>query len=190
MKKGKTMFDFSNYKTEISKTIESDGIGVRAEYNPSRPISQMEKCVREKKRLVPFKSLTPDWSDANLEHFGPVKESIEEADIQESNMMFEDFAKVLAMLTDDEMLARIISQAKRKKDGHLMANRIAFECDLDGITRGGEYFKAVAKSDKNDVINIEVSRERLISYATEPGGDYASCVLREYEDIAKRMGLA
>ena len=149
----------------------------------------MEKYIKEDKRLVPLKSLTPDWADTNFEHFGPVKESIEEADAETSKKMFEDFAKVLAMLTDDEMLARIISQVKRKKDGHLVANRIAFECDLDGLTRSGEYFKVVAKSDKNDVVNIEVSRDRLISYATEPGGDYASTVLREHEDIAKRMGL-
>ena len=183
------MFKFSTYKQLINKTIELDGIRTYVRYNSSRHISQMEKYIKEDKRLVPLKSLTPDWADTNFEHFGPVKESIEEADAETSKKMFEDFAKVLAMLTDDEMLTRIISQAKRKKDGHLMANRIAFECDLDGITRGGEYFKVVAKSDKNDVINIEVSRDRLISYATEPGGDYASTVLREHEDIAKRMGL-
>jgi hypothetical protein len=99
------------------------------------------------------------------------------------------FAKVLTMLTDNEMLIRMFSQVNRKEDGHLTANRITFECSLDGITRGGEYFKVVAKSDKNDVINIEVSGERLISCATELSGDYASCVLREHEDIAKRMGL-
>lgn len=183
------MLDFSKYKTEVSKTMESNDIEVYIEYNPSRHITQIEKCIKETKHLIPLKGLTPDWADTNFDHFGPVKESIGEAGADDSKKMFEDFVKVLAMLTDDEMLNRIISQAKRKKDGHLMANRIAFECDLDGLTRGGEYFKVVAKSDKNDVINIEVSRERLISYATEPGGDYASCVLREYEDIAKRMGL-
>lgn len=181
--------DFSNFKQPISNTIESDGIEAYVEYDPARYISQMEKYIKEERRLIPFEGLTPDWADTNFDHFGPVKESIEEADVAKSKKMLEDFAKVLVMLTDDEMLTRIISQAKRKKDGHLMANRIAFECDLDGLTRGGEYFKVVAKSDKNDVINIEVSRERLISYATEPGGDYASCVLREHEDIAKRIGL-
>lgn len=183
------MFNYSDYKQSIAKTIESDDIEAHVEYDPSRYVSQIGKYIKEGKRLIPFTSLTPDWADANFEHFGSVKESIEEADVAKSKKMFEDFAKVLAMLTDDEMLTRIISKAKRKKDGHLMANRIAFECDLDGITRGGEYFKVVAKSDKNDTINIEVSRERLISYATEPGGDYASCVLSEHEDIAKRMGL-
>ena len=183
------MFDFSSYRRGISKTIETGGIRVHADYDPLHFISQIEKCMKGENGLVPFGSLTHDWADTNFEHFGPVKESIEEADAETSKKMFEDFAKVLAMLTDDEMLARIISQAKRKKDGHLMANRIAFECDLDGITRGGEYFKVVAKSDKNDVINIEVSRDRLISYATEPSGHYASTVLREHEDIAKRMGL-
>ena len=180
---------FLDFKQPIAKTIESDGIEVHVKFDFARCFSWIEGHVKQKKRLVSFTNLLPDWSDANLEHFGPVKESIEEADVKTSKKMFEDFVKVLAMLTDDEMLARIISQAKRKKDGHLMANRIAFECDLDGLTRGGEYFKVVAKSDKNDVINIEVSRERLISYATEPGGDYASTVLHEHEDIAKRMGL-
>lgn len=183
------MLNFLTYKLLIEKNIESDGIQVCVRYNPSHCIEQMEQHIKSKKRLVPFDGLTHDWADTNLDHFGPVKVSIGEANVDESEKMFEDFAKVLAMLTDDEMLIRIISQAKRKKDGHLMANRIAFECDLDGITRGGEYFKVVAKSDKNDVINIEVSRDRLISYATEPSGDYASDVLRENKDIAKRMGL-
>lgn len=183
------MFGFASITKSVANTIEFDDIKVHVEYDSLRYISQMEKYVKEKKRLVPFGSLTPDWADTNFDHFGPVKESIEEADVAKSKKMLEDFAKVLVMLTDDEMLVRIISQAKRKKDGHLMANRIAFECDLGGLTRGGEYFKVVAKSDKNDVINIEVSRERLISYATEPGGDYASTVLHEHEDIAKRMGL-
>lgn len=183
------MLDYSNFRQPSAKTIESNGIEVYVEFDMARCFSWVEKCIKEGKRLVPFKNLTPDWSDTNFDHFGSVKESIEEADVTNSKKMFEDFAKVLAMLTDDEMLTRIISQAKRKKDGHLMANRIAFECDLDGITRGSEYFIVVAKSDKKDVINIEVSRDRLISYATEPGGDYASTVLREHEDIAKRMGL-
>ena len=63
--------------------------------------------------------------------------------------MFEEFAKAMAMPTDDEMLERVLSQAKRKKDGHLYANRIALECDLDGLTRDGEYASKILRKHKD-----------------------------------------
>lgn len=185
--------DFGNYKKAISKTIEADGIEVALTYAPSRVISQLSKATS--KRIALFSTLKKlsagdSWKKFDdYGHFLGLSDAVQFADPKRTAKICEDFLKVLALLTDEEMQLRVISQAPRKKDGHLIANRIGFNCAMDGAFEDATAYFVVAKSQTDDVLDIEVRRVELNQYSPDAPGEVASKILRKHKDIVKRMGL-
>lgn len=185
--------DFGDYKKAISKTIEADGIEVALTYAPSRVITQLSKTPS--KRMALFSTLKKFSADESWKkfddygHFLGLSDAVQFADPKRAAKICEDFLKVLALLTDEEMQLRVISQAPRKKDDHLIANRIGFNCAMDGAFEDATTYFVVAKSQKDDCIDIEIRRVELNQYSPDAPGEVASKILRKHKDIVKRMGL-
>lgn len=185
--------EFGDYKKAISKTIEADGIEVALTYAPSRVITQLSKTPS--KRIALFSTLKKFSADDSWKkfddygHFLGLSDAVQFADPKRAAKICEDFLKVLALLTDEEMQLRVISQAPRKKDGHLIANRIGFNCAMDGAFEDATTCFVVAKSQADDVLDIEVRRVELNQYSPVAPGEVASKILRKQKDIVKRMGL-
>lgn len=185
--------DFGDYKKAISKTIEADCIEVTFTYAPSRVITQLSKS--SSKRIAPFSFLEEFSTDEawkkfdDYGHFLGLSDAVQFADKSQALKIREDFLRVLALLTDEEMQLRVIAQAPRKKDGHLTANRIGFNCAMDGAFEDATTYFVAAKSQKNDVLDIEIRRVELNQYSPDAPGEVASEILRNNMDIVKRMGL-
>lgn len=185
--------DFSGYKKAISRTIEADGIEVAFTYAPSRVITQFSKAPS--KRIALFSTLKKFSADDTWKkfddygHFLGLSDSVQFAETKRAAKICEDFLKVLALLTDEEMQLRVIAQAPRKKDGHLTANRIGFNCAMDGAFEDATTYFVVAKSQKDDVLDLEIRRVELNQYSPDAPGEVVSKILRKNKDIVKRMGL-
>ena len=170
--------NYSDYKKAISKTIKADGIEVAFSYAPSRVITQLSKA--SSKRIAPFSSLEEFAADDAWKkfdeygHFLGLSDAVQFADKSRASIIREDFLKVLALLTDEEMQLRVIAQAPRKKDGHLTANRIGFNCAMDGAFEDATTYFVVAKTQKNDVLEIEIRRVELNQYSPDAPGEVAS----------------
>ena len=145
--------------------------------------------------IAPFSSLEEFSADEawkkfdDYGHFLGLSDAVQFADKSQASKIREDFLKVLALLTDEEMQKRVIAQAPRKKDGHLTANRIGFNCVMDGAFEDATTYFVVAKSQKGDVLDLEIRRVELNQYSPDAPGEVASKILRKNKDIVKRMGL-
>lgn len=185
--------NFGDYKKAISKTIEANGIEVALTYAPSRVITQLSKAPS--KRIALFSTLKKFSTDDSWKkfddygHFLGLSDAVQFADPKRAAKVCEVFLKVLALLTDEEMQLRVIAQAPRKKDGHLTANRIGFNCVMDGAFEDATTYFVVAKSQKGDVLDLEIRRVELNQYSPDAPGEVASKILRKNKDIVKRMGL-
>lgn len=185
--------DFKKYGKAISKDVEAAGITAQVKFAPSRAFTQLQKYVDQGVQLVPCEKVLKLGVKAVDLSSGHARLSSKIADVspEASAAMIADFMRLMALLTDEEALARLVEDAPKKKDGHLPANRVALSCYMEGMFRQCEFYLLKAKCSKGDVIEITVERK---SYeAVEGFGNSlpAGEVLGgdRYSDIVERMGL-
>lgn len=194
---------FEQYKKVVKATVEIEGVAILVEYKPTRAINQLEKYLKEGKRVALSEKLqTDDWADLLKDQvvffdddpqYGVSKDLL--ASPKDSAKCLIDMLRVLALLTDDEMLERVVQVAPRRKDGDLAGGRLAISVDMDGIFDDGTYYNVSAKSDSPKerkagspgAIEIAIDRKKQPWQSKFYGG--AANFLEEHADIVKRMGL-
>ena len=195
--------NLSLYKKVIKKTFEVGGVPIPIEYKPARALTQLEKYVKEAKRIAPSKNLQDDdWSDFQkgavfVDEFAPQYGVRREllGGYEESEKCLTDMMRVIALLTDDEMLEQVASAAPKKKDGTLAGNRVALSVDMDGIFDDGTYYNVSAKSDSPKdrkagslgSIEISVNRKKVHWQSKFDGG--AAQFLADNAEAVKRLGI-
>lgn len=184
--------DFAPYKKAVKDTVSSNGVEVQLSFAPSRVITTLTKYVKEGKLVASSLVLenAPNMEWFAKDEYGRMAGVKPEfmADKAESAKIIEDFLRAIALLTDKEMMERVAAAAPRKKDGHLTANRYAVSFSMDGLFQSGESYVVGAKSDKNDAIEITVTRTKPNQYASF--ATQTADFLAANKDIAERMGLA
>ena len=95
--------------------------------------------------------------------------------------------RLLALLMQDKMLNELIKSAPRKKDGHLLANRIIFSCTMDGVIDNLSLYSVKVKTAKNDTIDIDVTSTRMGAFEGFHGSTKE--VLDTNKDLLASLGL-
>ncbi len=185
------MKNYNDYKKAFTKAVTSSKGPATFTFSPSRTVAQIEKHIAERSTLIPADRLTGDCVevDAIYHQMNGVKASGEAASVEESAVMLENFIKVIALLSDEEMLMRLSDQADRKKDGHLMKNRVLYLTHTDGVFQNGDYYAIRAKCTGNDLLEISVVRDRIDEFRRITSTNGCGAFLAENQDIVTRMGL-
>ncbi len=186
---------YKRFRKTINKVITVDGLGI-AVYYPSqgRLFTSLTK-LQETERPRPFRKSDLMFVNAKV---GPVPREYRQTAVQ-SCRVFDDFMRVMALTTTDEMLQWIAGLAPRKKDGNLVANKNLFICRLEGKfgcefnhngrTRYDSTYTLIAKTGTGNDISISVKREDASSFHKAVVYLYAYQVLEMHADLLEKHGL-
>lgn len=186
------MHDYTPYKKVIKDTRELDGLAVTINYAPTRALNQLQAYIEDGRLVGPSEVIKKEGDNCYVPAFGSLVyyEGIKSeflADTETSASIIEDFMRLLALLTQDKMLNELIKSAPRKKDGHLLANRIIFSCTMDGVIDNLSLYSVKVKTAKNDTIDIDVTSTRMGAFEGFHGSTKE--VLDTNKDLLASLGL-
>ena len=159
------MRDYKPFKKVIKGTRNIDGLAVTVHYAPTRTLNQLESYIEGRRQVISSDAMdkSSDWYElapGSFMYYESIKSEYL-ADEEESAAIIEDFMRLLALFTQDSMIEKLIKEAPRKIDGHLMANRTIYQCSMDGVLDNLSYYTVRANTAKDDAIDIVVNVGRM-----------------------------
>ena len=186
---------YQAFRKTVAKTITVDGLDVFVSYpSQGRLFTSLAK-LQETERPRPFRKSDLMFVNAKVE---PVAKEYPQTAAR-SHRVFDDFMRVMALCTTDEMLQWISGLAPRRSDGGLVANKNLFVCRLEGRfgyefnhngrTRFDSTYTLIAKTGKENDISISVKREDALSFHNAVVYLYAYQVLEMHAGLLEKYGL-
>lgn len=186
---------YQAFRKTIAKTVTVDGLDIFVSYpSQGRLFTSLTK-LQETERPRPFRKGELMFVDAKVT---PVPREYRQTAAQ-ARRAFDDFMRVMALATTDEMLQWIAGLAPRKKDGNLVANKNLFVCrlegkfgyerNLNGRKRFDSTYTLIAKTGKENDISILVKREGAFSFHKAVVYLYAYQVLEMHAGLLEKYGL-